>query len=280
MAALGSRFNLNCRLIYTLAIRAVAPGIERSITELKKRHPFLIVSTGRTATLWLADLLDEASGTCVVHEPVPDEQYYHAQALLRSDTIVPYLRTFRLREMAFRVLAYDPIVYGEVNGALRRHIVALKELVPEFYIIHLVRDGRDVVTSVMNRYAQMERPEKCYGNLVPPHVDRGSGERIDSFERVCRVWALENAYMRLHSDSLAAFEDILSSYELFREQILRPLGLEMKISEGIWQSSVDRPKNMTKERVFGSWDSWAEEQKQEFAQICEHEMEIYGYRLE
>jgi len=270
------RFGLNRRVSYMGIINCIAPDLEKALIEIKSRNPFLITSTGRTATKWLAALLHTADGACVVHEPVPNEQYFHVQAICAPETAAAYLTEFRLREMALRICEQDPAVYGEVNSALRFHIKALKELVPEFRLIHLVRDGRDVVRSVLTR-RNGSRRLKQYNQLKPPIIDEHTArwDKLTEFEKVCWGWQCENRLMREHMPLHARFEDIVSSYELFAQQILEPLGLN--IEKRVWESAVQRPANETKRYAVESWNDWPREQKDRFIRMCGKEMKKYGY---
>ncbi len=278
ISKLVKHFGLNKRLAYQLMIDGFAPGAQEAITDLTFRNPFLIVSTGRTATKWLAAILDQACGAYVVHEPVPQEEYYHAQAISYPAATKPYLYEFRIREMALRIREHNPMVYGEVNSVLRFHITALQEIIPAMKIIHLVRDGRDVVRSVFNRRIKA-RKTPLYDKITPPILDKFSSQwhTLTAFEKICWGWKAENQFMRENTKLRARFEDITASYPLFSQQILRPLGLSLK--EELWRQTVRRPVNATKKYVVGSWDDWTDEQQQQFTSICGSEMQEYGYEI-
>lgn len=273
----AKRLSFNSRrAVYKLLVRLTAPNFEQSVEELRSKKPFLVTSTGRTGTVWLADLLDKAEGACVMHEPMIKEQYDHAQALMRPETTIPYLRDFRLRDMALRARGSGASRYGEVNSALRRHIVALQKLVPEFRIVHLVRDGRDVVTSVLNR-ARLTEKDMVYKSMAKPpyNIPPAEWSAMDRFEQICWLWANENMFMRENVEYSARFEDIMSSFSCFESQILKPL--ELSVGESIWMESVERPLNATASKKHGGYSTWSEAQKETFWRICGNEMKVHGY---
>lgn len=264
------------RVSYRWLVERTAPNTQVALALLRGCRPFLISSTGRTGTNWLAELLDQVQRAYVVHEPVPEEQFYHAEALTHPEAALPYMRDFRLREMALRIKTRNPAVYGEVNGALRRHVGALRRLIPQFHIVHLVRDGRDVVTSVMNRNA-LTPQDKIYGKFQPPAdvIDASEWQSMDRFARLCWMWAHENAHLRENTEHRAKFEDITTSYERFKEQILNPLGLDL--DKATWAGHSRKPLNATKVKRYPEYDGWTDAEKHTFWHLCGKEMAVYGY---
>lgn len=240
------------------------------------RRVFLVVSTGRTGTQWLADLLDRVPGGRVEHEPIPVEMWAHREAMENPEAADAYVHGFRLKEIYLRGRRADPAWYGEVNSALRRHVDAFRDAVPGLRLVHLVRDGRDVVRSLVSRHT-WAGAHPVYGGFRPPPVDEvaRSWEDRSSFERACWIWRWENAHMRERIDHLARLEDITTSYDAFHGQILAPLQLELE--EAVWREARDTVKNRTREHELGAWDDWSAERKATFRRICADEMARYGY---
>jgi len=278
LSRLAAHAGLNRRQVYGSIMRSCAPSLDTSLRQLQQHSLFLIVSTGRTGTRWLAHLLNQADGAYVVHEPVPHEQHLHARAICHPETAITYLRTFRLREMAVRVREHNPDIYGEVNSALRFYLPALKQLLPSLRIIHLVRDGRDVVRSIYNRRLKSKK-NPLYDKIVPPALDAYASRwhTLSAFEKVCWGWQAENQFMRENTAWCAKFEDITRSYELLSSQVLAPLGLSLK--KELWERSVQTPLNATQQYSFGAWKTWTQEQQDIFLRMCSTEMLAYGYCL-
>jgi hypothetical protein len=270
----------NSHLRYRKRIEFLPVSEQKIFQWLSTRQIFFVVSTGRTGTKWLAELLNQHTDALVEHEPVPTEQLAHKTALLNGVTSDNYIKKFRLKEIYIRVAKEHPDLktYGEVNGALRRHIVPIRKYVPNVKLIHLVRDGRDVVRSVVSRGTFSGR-HPVYYDFRPPIVDEYSKrwEVLPEFEKTCWIWQWENAYMRQHITHCARFEDITSSYDLFNKQILKPLDLDLR--ENVWKKEANRPQNVSLKYVLGKWDQWTSEQKEQFAHICGKEMEHYGYEI-
>jgi len=228
--------------------------------------------------VWLARLLNRCDGAYVAHEPVVEETWAHRDAIEDPRCAVDYLRRFRIKEICLRVREEAPRcrVYGEVNGTLRRHIVALREVLPAATLIHVVRDGREVVRSLCNR-GTYSGGHPVYGDFVPKPVDRVSRNwpRVSEFQRACWIWQHENSYMRAHVPHLARFEDIVSSYEAFADRILRPL--DLSLPRGVWEGARGEPENRSETYAFPGWSEWSRAQREQFMTICGEEMRAYGY---
>jgi len=262
------------------ALVSAAPVSRRRVRDwLAARNLFLVVSTGRTGTQWLAGLLARAPGARVEHEPVPVETWAHRAALQDPEAAIRYVNGFRLKEIYLRVRRQDPACYGEVNGILRRHVDAFRDAVPRLRLVHLVRDGRDVVRSLVSR-GTWAGQHPVYGGFTPPPVDdvARSWDERSSFERACWLWTWENAHMRERIPNLARLEDITSSYDAFRDQILEPLQLEL--GEAAWAEARNAVENLTGSHTMPAWDEWSSEEKEAFRRICGDEMARYGYHVD
>lgn len=241
---------------------------------------FFIVSTGRTGTFWLSNLLNNCDKAYVVHEPVPLETYSHVEAIDNNNAAYNYIEKFRKKEIYMRVAKYGESIkwYGEVNGVLRRHIEPLVSFVPAVTLFHLVRNGMDVVSSIINR-GTYNGFHPVYKDFKPPIVDHYSfeWENLTEFTKVCWLWQWENKYMREHIENRIRFEDMLTSYELFCEQILDPL--DLRLNKSIWNDKIQKPLNITKNKQVNGWNGWTTEQKEQFIEICGQEMNEYKYKI-
>lgn len=243
----------------------------------ESKNLFFILSIGRSGTKFLANLLSKAPRALVVHEPFI-ESIPHQEAFHDPDRAMRYIEGFRKREIYVRVRKFDVDTYGEVNSFLRRHCLALKKVFPRAKLLHLVRDGRDVVRSMYSRETMMAGAYDT--RMIYPRSGawRDKWSSMNRFERLCWYWMVENRYLRECIGRTVQFERILSSYEYFRENVLEPLGL--KVSREVWKRAVDRPKNVTEVYRLPHWSKWSDEMKSAFERICGEEMEKCGYKLE
>ncbi|HSE84297.1 MAG TPA: sulfotransferase [Thermodesulfobacteriota bacterium] len=242
------------------------------------RNIFFVLSLGRSGTKLLADLLNEAPGTCVAHEPVIEDFRAHQEAFHSEESARNYIRHFRRKEIYLRVGKEAISTYGEVNSVLRRHCNALREAFPNATFIHLIRDGRDVVRSMISRKTMTlwdDHTRHIYPTEGDPYRTKWSD--MSRFERLCWYWQVENRYLRAFVEEKVRFEELITSYEYFKQNILYPLKLE--ISEDVWRKVMNVRKNVTEEYKIPHWSQWDGVKLESFRKICGEEMIKNGYSL-
>ena len=186
------------------------------------------------------------------------------------------MQGFRKKEIYTRMRHITPGVYGEVNGMLRCHAEAIKKAFPNAILIHLVRDGRDVVRSVMSRRTMTIKNPFSMG-MHPAEQDpwKTRWKEMDRFSRICWLWQVENSRLRTSIGKTVQFEKILSSYEYFYGEILEPC--HINIDKKIWKVAISSPRNTTSNFQMNKWDHWPLEQQKVFREICGDEMAKCGY---
>lgn len=238
---------------------------------------FFIISLGRSGTMFLSSLLDETLERKI---RVFHELSYDRTALVRayadSKNARDYLSGYRGRVIAARIFISKCRVYGEVNSYLRYHVEPIQELWNPT-ILHLVRDGRSVVRSIMNRKAFLPSDRDHSGKLGPLPNDPWAAkwQTMDRFERVCWYWAHSNRHLLKYELPLVRFEEITSSYDMFLEQVSNPL--KIKVSFQKWNTQANIPKNENANEWFPHWEKWSLSQKKQFEKICAEVMDTLGY---
>ena len=182
-----------------------------------------VLGSGRSGTLWTADTLSACTDLDVRHESM-------------GQTI----------GAGFRGV--------EVNGFLRNQVPDLRQRFPDATLIHLVRDGRLVVRSVMSR-----------------HPDRYA------FRECCRHWAATNARL---ADQIPAhlrfrLEDLTTSFTWFRV-LAFSLGAGRVWRRG-WAKHAHRPLNATGTYAFPAPEDWTESQRRTFLAEAGAVMTRMGY---
>ena len=239
---------------------------------------FFILAHGRSGTNFLANLLDQSQGAHVFHEPVVEDFSAYLKAFHDVKNADKYIQGFRKREIYLRMRHIPAGVYGEVNGMLRRHAAAIRNAFPAVTLIHLVRDGRDVVRSTMSR--KMVQIKNFYSmGIYPGKLDpwRARWKDMDRFSRVCWLWQEENALLRKEINRTVQFEQILSGYEYFCNEILEPC--QVFLDKKVWEAAVTSPRNITSSFEMPKWKDWTPAQQKTFREICGDEMEKCGYQF-
>ena len=239
---------------------------------------FFILGFGRSGTAFMANLLNKSVNAYVFHEPVLEDFYAHLRAHYNSKAAEEYMLGFRRKEICVRIIKATPGVYGEVNGNLRCHVEAIKKAFPQATLIHLVRDGRDVVRSAMSRRTMtLKNPFSMRIHPTKQDPWRTRWNEMDRFSRICWFWQEENSRLRSTIGKTVQFEKILSSYEYFDHEILQPCQIQIDKTE--WESAISSPRNVTNQFRMPKWTDWSPEQQKSFREICGDEMAKCGYEF-
>lgn len=263
-----------------LATRLAAAGVRRETVDewMRSWKFFFILGFGRSGTAFMAALLDQVEGASVFHEPVLEDFYAHARAHYDIGAAEQYLQGFRRKEIYLRMRGLPSGIYGETNGHLRCHAGAIPKTFPGAVLLHLVRDGRDVVRSHMSRRTMTWRnPFSMSMHPVKPDPWFEQWAGMDRFARICWYWREENVRLRQTIGRTVRFEQILVSYEYFRANVLEPCGL--KLDESAWRAAVAVPRNTTRTFQMPKWEDWSARQQDAFTKICGEEMLNCGYAL-
>jgi hypothetical protein len=241
-----------------------------------KKQFFFILSIGRSGSMFLANLLNKATHHQVLHEPTRLDFLAYAQAFYGLETKFDYLSEFRKKFIYLHNYKQDFIQYGEVNSILRRHSGMIRENIPNVRIFYLVRDGRDVVRSMMARRTYTYKDPNSF--IIKPK--QGSEflqnwSRMDRFERICWYWWVENQYLIETIGRPILFEKLIEDYDYFYESLLVPLQID--ISREIWRNEINQPKNPTVKHVIPPWEKWTAEKTEKFDRICSDLMKKLGY---
>lgn len=250
---------------------------ERQVDEWAERtNIFFVLALGRSGTTFLAHLLDKAPEAAIFHEPVHADFGAYRRAFHEPASTMEYVNTFRKKEIYLRVRGKPLETYGEVNSVLRRHAVALQAAFPNSTLIHLIRDGRDVIRSMMARKTMGPADRNTEG-IRPRPGDKyaEAWEEMDRFAQLCWYWQVENAYLRRNVGHRVQLEALLAGYDYFCEHLLEPVGLQLPAA--IWKEAVDRPRNVTTDHVMPPWEEWTSARKETFRAICGEEMRKNGY---
>jgi hypothetical protein len=273
-------WTLNKYLITPLRQRLAAASVRQNQMEqwMKSWKFFFILGFGRSGTAFMADFLNHADDAHVYHEPVFEDFYAHLRAHYNPRTAEKYMQGFRKKEIYSRMGHISSGIYGETNGNLRCHANAIRNAFPNAPLLHLVRDGRDVVRSHMSRRTMTARnPFSMSMHPIKSDPWRIHWSQMDRFARICWYWQEENRRLRTSIGRTVQFEKILASYEYFKSEILDPCGIN--IEHAVWEASIALPRNISREFSMPKWDQWTPQQQQAFKEICGDEMAACGYNI-
>lgn len=152
---------------------------------------FFIFSLGRSGTQFLSRLLNNDPKAKVLHEPLRRDTLEYAKSFNEEYSYNKYIEGFRKKYILSNGSDQKIKVYGEVNSLLRRHCAAIMTNIPNVKGLYLIRDGRDVVRSMMSRGAMSNN--WFYNTIIPPNDDPSfsTWHHWGRFEKCCWFWASE-----------------------------------------------------------------------------------------
>ena len=185
----------------------------------------IVLATGRSGTMWLAAALAEAGSLDARHESCGswDERGSWGKV--------------------------------EVNSFLWKNGADIARAFPDVPILHLVRDGRNVVRSIMNR----PRPGR-------------------TLEEACKMWRIRNIHLRntISGRDRYRLEDLTTNFKAF-ERMAKRLG-SAYVRRWAWDRLVVEKINQNRAEEWPLFKDWSQKNRDTFWGICKREMGHYGYQ--
>jgi hypothetical protein len=261
---------------------------------MKDTQPILIISTGRTGTIFFSRLFADL---------YPDAASYHERGASRPIQILTNLHFSHLFPKNGLIVAWKLLKGGEIESCDKKiHIDAncflygLAALAPELYpnlkVIHIIRDPRSYVTSHLN-FSNQKRTSYIANHFVPfwqPNpflVGELPISKIFSFtrfEKFCWIWDFKNRVMESLEKSptpylRVRFEDLFKTKdpEVIFSKITDFIGLRRVT--GI-RDRFREPANTSATTDFPEWPEWTPQQAWQLHSLCGERMNKYGYEAE
>jgi hypothetical protein len=270
---------------------------------MKDTKPFFIISSGRSGTQMMTKIFNEFHNVEMNHEYMVNiiqpiaSQYYMGM-------VTKELVCKKLRETYQKSIFYsEKEIWGDSSNKLSWIIDCLNDVFPDAKFIHLVRDGRKVVSSFYHKLGnecyddksvkilknwinEPEKfpkppPEKKYWWNIPVNNEKEklNFEGYDQFERICFHWKDVNENIMRNLANIPnerkrfyRLEDLVSDSKNLKD-FLKFLGLEF--NESIFQL-LKKPHNVNIAKDFPLTD----DQKNEFVTIAGSMMKKLGYNTE
>lgn len=259
---------------------------------MKDTQPILIISTGRTGTIFFSRLFADLYPTLAAS--------YHERGSSRLIQILTNLHFSHLFPKSGLKLAWKFLKGKEIETCEKKFhmdannfLYGLTSLAPELYpnlkVIHIVRDPRTYVTSQLN-FSLQKRTSFIANYFVPfwqPNpflvgelpLSRAFG--FTRFEKYCWIWNFKNRVMEGLENSSTPymrirFEDLFNTgnpEEVFGK-ITDFLGLPHVT--GI-REKFREPANTSAKTDFPEWREWTPKQAAQLKSFCGERMKKYGY---
>ena len=231
-----------------------------------------ITSTGRTGTDFFTYLFSEVvKNSWSQHEPKPAFRRRSYAFLSREPGWYDELY-FRLSREWFN-LGKDKDWYVETNYHLFDATNLIRSVYPDALTIHIIRDGRQVVRSWLNRYRYISND-----HITAFHLPGDPAQELwpnwNPVQKLAWYWKTVNQRAaQLQPDLFLRFEDIFCAEESVVFQILK----SMEYEEAAVKKALTRRVNSSRHDFVPKFDNWPNEWQQQFWEIAGDEMVHLGY---
>ncbi len=253
------------------AAQRVAPESALTFGDCERQNwenvrPCFVLSTGRTGTLLLNNLLNLADNCMALHAPTP-ELIRASKRAYEEVHAVPQVFEEVLksaREDYILHAARRSRIYVETNNRVTFFAPVIPTVFPKAVFIHLVRHPADFVRSGVRRKWYSGQHEHDVGRITPV-----SGPMKDEWQdlplvgKIAWLWNETNEFIEKFKESIAP-ESVLvvRSEELFgdtavAQHIFSFLGLQ-GCSQGAVAKQIAKPANVQKKGDFPRYDHWSE----------------------
>lgn len=234
-----------------------------------------ITSTGRTGTDFFTTLFNDYVGNAwSLHEPKP---------AFRRRSHYLFARDHNLFEKLYfkipRVRKHNKVKeewYVETNYHLATCFTFLRAVFPDTLIVHVIRDGKEVVTSWLNKYRYITNE-----HLTPWHTGETEiQEKWDEWNPVQKLawyWKTINIHAYEHNPNVwIKFEEIFNGD---REGIYRILEKfdDIRYDPQSVSELLHTKVNRTQNQFFPEYSEWPSMWKDQFWEIAGDAMEKFGY---
>jgi hypothetical protein len=240
---------------------------------------YFFLSTARTGSKWLINMLDKATPVTARHEFTLNHYLCNGNLVKDKRTAAGFTDLVCDRDKAKELIHQtrdwvedSDCDYAEANIYLEQFLPEFQEVFPDACTVHLFRDPRDVVRSIINR-SWYDTPE----DNAHPVMDVKGFSGYSQFAKAC--W-----YVRKTNESLASFCEVELQFErMVSEQDylalkLRELGIAF--FPLLVRADFHQKINVNQKTTFPPYEQWSTLQKSKFHSICGPVNAMLGYKDE
>ncbi|AQT69608.1 hypothetical protein STSP2_02802 [Anaerohalosphaera lusitana] len=227
---------------------------------------FFFLSAARSGSKWLTNMLDQATPLSARHEFTLNHSFAEGEPKLVKRTGPGFVQLAENKEKIRELLGEShtfvqklPNDYAEANVYLEQFIPELQEEFPEAQLIHLFRQPRDVVRSIMNRdwYAAPE-------DNAHPRLDVPNFEQLPQFAKACWYVRKANETLSKVCKRQIKFERMVNDEEYLREKLkLLDIPYYPRLAAREFQKVINANQN----NQLPVYDHWSPRQKRIFDSI-------------
>ncbi|MHC3994867.1 sulfotransferase [Thiomicrolovo sp. ZZH C-3] len=233
------------------------------------------VSTGRTGTDFFTDFFNNVvENSWSLHEPKPAFRKRGHQLMSRPHTA--WEKYYFSLPRRWWHMKHSEEWYVETNYHLFAAIPLIRDAFPDALVFHIVRDGRDVVTSWLNRGRYITND-----HMTPFHIPGDPAQALwenwNALQKLAWYWKTVNTRaIETQPDMIIKFEELFkTNKELIFDILAKFDGLVY--DEAKVRASLEKKVNRNRIEFFPKYDEWPRHWKEQFWEIAGEKMEELGY---
>jgi hypothetical protein len=256
--------------------------------------PIFILTTGRSGSKFITNLLNCASNVIAYHEPQPTLQYFSNYAFHHQsevDILTNMIDAARM-ELVLEVFIKNQI-YVESNQCLTFFAPVLAQLFKKSKFVHLVRHPGDFVRSAVRK--GWHKNDSIWESGRVKMKDKNQWAQMDQIERLSWMWMTTNQFIedfkkQVHKSQVFTlkFEDLVEKKKTVKK-LLKFIGghpIEPEKIEEIQRTKINEPHihpneppTMKKVVHFPFYSQWDDEMKNKLKKYGKKLVLLYSYEL-
>ena len=268
---------------------------QMTIDEMYNHYsPVFILSTGRSGSKLIVELLNQSENIEAFHEPRPTLQYfsnyaYHNQ---KKEQILKKIIDGVRMEMILEVFINDKI-YMESNQCLTFFAPVLARLFKRSKFVHLIRHPGNFVSSAVRKGWHKNDSIWESGRVRP--ADHNQWKKMDHIQRLSWVWAATNGYIKKFGEKInpsrfhtVQFENLVDGYNAVKKLISFVNADEIDVqtitttqNKKFSELTIHpyEPPNIKKQVHYPEYKDWTESRKAHMRPFVLDLAHHYGYEL-
>jgi hypothetical protein len=248
--------------------------------------PVFVLSTGRSGTLLLNELLSISAYAYPLHQPRPElirvSKLAYEEIYQKPEIFEEVFRTCR-EELVFDAVKFNKI-YIETNNRISFFAPVILNVFPNAKFIHLVRHPGDFVRSGIRRKWYSGSHEHDLGRILPvkgEYKERWS--RMSNIEKIGWLWNETNKFIENFTKRVPQNKFLFMK----AEQLFKDINITKKIYEFIELPDfnekkvakiIKSPVNVQRKGQYPLYKDWKGEDKSQLQMITTLAQK-YGYYL-
>ncbi|MEE8154579.1 MAG: methyltransferase domain-containing protein, partial [Phycisphaerales bacterium] len=242
-----------------------------------RTRTYFVLCPARSGSKWLVNVVDQATSCRGLHEWTLNHRRTGDEYELDKRTGDDFLGLVEFPNLASGLIRqaaahHRSIMSGDVleaNVYLEPFLDEIRAQIPEAEFIHLHRNGRDVVRSILNRDWYDTPLDRRHRTVPIPNWDE-----LNQFERACWYYRYTQERLMTATETRIDFERMVSDLA-YLTRTLRELGIVVHplLAETEFPKRIDANRR----DEFPAYEHWSREYKRTFNSICADVQSVLGY---